>query len=285
MQALEMCRDTDIAPKRLRVHIERRAPISILWADAARIEQVFWNLIKNAAKFTGPEGTITIRSWDDGDGCIMVQVADTGIGIAPDLMPRLFNAFEQGEPEVTRRYGGLGLGLAISKAIVDLHNGSIRAESAGPGKGTTMTVTLPRVTAPSGRVSGFEAPGQPQHVNGAWRILLVEDDKSTLSVMARLLSKRGHHVAVASTVQEALTIAEREDFDLLISDLGLPDGTGYELMRALRQTRGLKGIALSGYGMEEDIRLSYDAGFATHLTKPVNLKMLEAAIARVSAVH
>jgi len=113
----------------------------------------------------------------------------------------------------------------------------------------------------------------------------VEDDKSTLGVMARLLSKRGHHVAMASTVHEALTIAEGEGFDLLISDLGLPDGTGYELMRALRQVRGLKGIALSGYGMEEDIRLSYNAGFDTHLTKPVNLKMLEAAIARVVAVH
>jgi signal transduction histidine kinase len=285
MHALETCRDTDIAPKRLRVHIELRAPISLLWADAARIEQVFWNLIKNAAKFTGPEGTITIRSWDDGDGRIMVQVADTGIGIAPDLMARLFNAFEQGEPEVTRQYGGLGLGLAISKAIVDLHNGSIRAESAGPGKGTTMTVTLPRVTAPSGHVSGFEEPGQWQRVDGVLRILLVEDDKSTLGVMARLLSKRGHHVAMAATVHEALTLAEGEGFDLLISDLGLPDGTGHELMRVLRQTRGLKGIALSGYGMEEDIRLSYDAGFDTHLTKPVNLKMLEAAIARVSAVH
>ena len=162
-----------------------------------------------------------------------------------------------------------------------LHEGSIRAESDGPGQGTTVIVTLPRVAAPSGHAPGAEAAAQPKGVDGVLRILLVEDHRPTLAVIARLLGKRGHHVATAATVQEALAVADREHFDLLISDLGLPDGTGHELMRVLRHTHGLKGIALSGYGMEEDIRSSHDAGFDTHVTKPVDVKLLEAAIARV----
>ncbi len=249
--------------------------------DPARLQQVFWNLMNNAAKFTPAGRPITIRSRNvEDDGVIEIEVTDTGVGIEPEILPRLFNAFEQGDSARARRFGGLGLGLAITKALVEAHGGPVTARSDGLGMGATFTVRMPVVAAAPER--GMEPAEQSeQSMQKRARVLLVEDHDETLQVMAMLLTRLGHEVTTASTIKEALAAAGEKRFDLVISDLGLPDGLGYELMRSLGAGERLRGIALSGYGMSEDIKLSREAGFAEHLVKPVDLRKLEEAMARV----
>ena len=249
-------------------------------ADAARLQQVFWNLLKNAVKFTPAGGRIRVVTRSSGEGRIEVSVIDPGIGIAPEDLPRLFNAFEQGDPTITRTFGGLGLGLAICKALVDQHGGTLTGLSPGRGRGATFTVSLDTVPAseavrPAGTATGpAEAP--------ALRLLLVEDNEPTLQVMADLLELAGHDVKPAANVRAARELAASHTFDLVVSDLGLPDGNGFELMRELRERYGLQGIAVSGFGMEEDLRRSREAGFHEHLVKPVDIDKLKAAIARAA---
>jgi CheY-like chemotaxis protein len=242
------------------------------------MQQVFWNLLSNAQKFTSRDGTITIRSRNTDDGGIEVQVSDTGVGIEPDLLPRLFNAFEQGNATAATRRKGLGLGLAISKALVVAHGGTLVALSEGRGRGSTFTVRLPTVAA---RQTAQPGSDNGKRLGPPRRILLVEDDAPTLLVLRRLLEERQHQVTAATNVESALRAAEGSAFDLVISDLGLPDGSGDELMRELKTRFGLRGIALSGYGMEGDVRRSLDAGFSEHLTKPLDMNSLETAMTRV----
>jgi two-component system CheB/CheR fusion protein len=196
-------------------------------------------------------------------------------------LPHIFDAFEQGGSGTTRQFGGLGLGLAISKSLVELHGGSIGVRSEGKGKGATFTVRLPEHAC---ALPGFAPRPRTQagvQVGGtALRILLVEDHGDTAKVMCRFLAGNGHHVQVAGDLAAASRLIAAEHFDLLISDLGLPDGSGLELMRALR-SRGesIPGIALSGFGQDQDIRRSHEAGFVTHLTKPASLERIAEAIA------
>jgi CheY-like chemotaxis protein len=250
--------------------------------------QVFWNLFSNAVKFTPSEGTIAVRSWREESAAgphLVVEVADTGIGIEPDVLLDIFDAFQQGEQAITRRYGGLGLGLAISKAIVELHGGKLTAASDGRGRGAVFSVRLPvgdlRVR-PAAPEASAAAPKNdcPEAVAAELHILLVEDHADTAEAMADLLREMGHRVTVAHSVAAGLAAAERMGgrLDLVLSDLGLPDGTGLDLMTQLHGRYGVKGIALSGYGMEEDVRRSLEAGFERHLTKPVNLQALQMAI-------
>jgi two-component system CheB/CheR fusion protein len=260
-------------------------------ADASRITQVLWNLLQNAVKFTPAEGSIHIRLYNPPvpQGTqheVVIEIIDTGIGIDAELLPRIFDAFEQGERSRTRLFGGLGLGLAISRAIVQLHGGALTAASTGKNAGSTFTVRLPTVPRPApeikpqrprdgGRIS-------PAHSGGASRILLVEDHPDTAQQLARLLSRVGHQVTCAGSIAEARARAAEAPFDLVLSDLGLPDGSGHDLMRELSNLYGLRGIALSGYGMEEDVRESLTAGFSRHLTKPVNWSELKAAISGIT---
>jgi signal transduction histidine kinase/CheY-like chemotaxis protein len=270
---------------RPRIEIDLAAGDHRLWGDAPRLTQVFWNLLNNAVKFTPGEGTIVVRSKTEG-ARLAVEVADTGIGIDPSVLPRIFDAFEQGDAGVLNRFGGLGLGLAISKAIVELHGGEILARSEGHGRGTSFTVHLP--VGPRAREVAEPAPAAASEPGAAMerlRILLVEDHADTAEALGELLRLGGHEVAVARTASHAREAAERAGtggFDLIISDLGLPDGSGQDLMRELSGRFGLHGIALSGYGMEADVRRSREAGFECHLTKPVNLETLEAAIRQVA---
>ena len=249
--------------------------------DAPKLQQVFGNLLRNAIKFTPAGGRVAVRSTIAANGALRVEVEDTGVGIDPEVLPRVFEAFEQGRSAVTREYGGLGLGLAICKGIVSAHGGTISAASNGKDTGTTLTVELPALAA--------EAPADAALPALPWaarqtslKILLVEDHEDTLRAMARLLRKLEHSVTTATCVIDALDAASKNDFDLVISDLGLPDGTGLELMRSLLVRRPCKGIALTGYGMESDIDSTREAGFAAHLTKPVNFQDLATAIQRIS---
>jgi signal transduction histidine kinase/CheY-like chemotaxis protein len=240
-------------------------------ADAARLHQVFWNMVKNAIKFTPAGGVITV-STANAPGRIRIEVRDNGIGIDPNLLPSVFGAFVQGEGASELASRGLGLGMSISKTIVELHGGTIRAESAGAGAGATFTVELE--TAMSA-VKATRASGAPASFPArAYSLLVVEDHQPTLDVLARLLRKQGHAVVTASTVQTALKCAAEGQFDLVISDIGLPDGNGVDLMVQLTRDYGLRGIALSGYGMDADFARTKDAGFLAHLIKPVDFERL-----------
>jgi CheY-like chemotaxis protein len=284
---------SEIHSKQLQVATELGAKDHRVEADPVRLQQVLWNLMKNAIKFTPNGGDIAVRTADTPDGFLQIQIIDSGIGIEPHLLPRIFDAFEQGDKTITRHFGGLGLGLAISKALVDLQNGRLRADSAGHGAGATFTVEMkltaavdivvaPHASAGSdgALVARADADGEPDRV----QILLVEDHADTARTMAGLLKTIGYEVRTADSVAAALQAAQAEPFDLLISDIGLPDGSGLDLMRQLRARLSARGICLSGFGMDEDIARSLDAGFAEHLTKPVDLRGLEAVIRRVMRV-
>jgi two-component system, chemotaxis family, CheB/CheR fusion protein len=261
---------TDIQPGRFFVN-----------GDPARLQQVLWNLLKNAVKFSKPGGRIEIRCLPIDDGsAVAIEVKDEGIGMDAATLARVFNAFEQGGMHITRQFGGLGLGLAISRAITEQHGGRIEAHSQGPGAGAVFRVTLPLTKVPA---VPAHAPDQPATPVVARRILIVEDHPETARLMSRLLRLRGHEVSTADSVASARELISEEMFDVLVSDVGLPDGNGTELMQhALALGRNLKGIALSGYGMEDDIRRSREAGFSEHLVKPVDLDVLTRTIDRLT---
>jgi PAS domain S-box-containing protein len=281
--ALEISRD-EMTAKGLELVRDLRAVRCHVHGDPVRIQQVLWNVIRNATKFTPPGGRVIVRTdgGDDGEasGTIRVSVADTGIGIGPDAIGKLFTPFEQADRSVTRQFGGLGLGLAISKRLAELHGGTITAHSEGRGKGATFTLTLPTapVDAPAPGPDGH-APAGAAAAGAAkrLRILLVEDHHDTRRSMVRLLGRK-HVVHAVDSVAAALHTAGRESLDLVISDLGLPDGSGLDLMRQLRERHGLTGICLTGFGAADDLARSADAGFRQHLTKPIDLRKLERAI-------
>jgi CheY-like chemotaxis protein len=213
---------------------------------------------------------------------LCVRVSDTGVGIEPELLPRIFEAFQQGESSLVQQFGGLGLGLAISRWVAEAHGGKLTAASAGKGQGATFVLEL---TATAATAAGAVAsPGDPNHGDAtpALRILLAEDNLDTLRVMARLLRLRGYEVSTAESLGSALKIAASQEFDLVVSDISLPDGSGLELMRRLKACGNVKGIALSGFGMEDDIQRSREAGFAAHLIKPVDARALNETILRVA---
>jgi CheY-like chemotaxis protein len=269
---------SDIDSKGLAVTLVLRAKDHHIWADPGRLQQVFQNLLSNAVKFTPAEGSVAVRTRNEG-GVLHVEVADNGIGIEADVLPRLFDAFEQGERTITRRFGGLGLGLSIVKSLVEMHHAGITVSSGGKDQGATFAVTWPTVS-PAAAPPASPASGP---ACDAARILLVEDHADTRNVLSKLLATFGCVVTEAGSVKEALEISNRHRFDLLVSDIGLPDGSGIDVMRHMRQRQQVKGIALSGFGQDEDLRRSREAGFETHLTKPVNFQTLREVIRRVAS--
>ena len=272
---------TELLTKRLKVTSTLTAPRHFVHADPARLQQVLLNVLRNATKFTAESGSVEITTFNDASGRICLTVKDTGIGMSPEFLSRLFRPFEQGTAETVRRYGGLGLGMSISKALMEAQGGSIAAQSEGLGKGSTFTITLPTTIAPAlSAVTPRPVPKTP--VARELKILIVEDHADTARVMSRLLEKQGHRVSVAGTVAEAKSSFDAAPFDLLLSDIGLPDGTGIDVIRHVRALSAIPAIALTGYGMEEDVAKCRDAGFTEHLTKPVNFQRLELAIARIT---
>ncbi len=248
--------------------------------DPARIQQIFWNLIRNAVKFTPSSGSVTVRTENPGEDQLRVSVIDTGVGIAPEALSKIFHAFEQADANFSHTFGGLGLGLAISNALAEMHGGSLRAKSEGRDQGASFIFEVPCAEAAAAAL--LPAPHEPIESDRR-RILLVEDHPTTATLMARLLRKRGHEVKVAHNKGEAILAGRAETFDILISDLGLPDGTGYEVMAALRGETPIVGVALSGYGMESDVAQSVAAGFRYHLTKPVDAQKLYQTIKQIPA--
>jgi signal transduction histidine kinase len=267
----------EVQKKELRLECHLLAGQFMVLGDFVRLQQVFWNVLKNAVKFTSSGGRVKIETSLDSNQ-IVFHVTDTGIGMSPKEIDCAFNAFAQGEHSQSKshRFGGLGLGLSITKRLVELHAGNIQAESPGRDKGTTLTIKLPlaRTAVNAVDVSNSSNGSPVKHL----RILLVEDHESTRLTLIDLLKRREHLVTAAGSVDEARRISKREKFDLVLSDIGLPDGNGYALMAELKQNYGLPGIALTGYGMEQDIEKAKNAGFTVHLTKPIHVDLLEKAL-------
>jgi PAS domain S-box-containing protein len=265
--------------KTLDLSVNLNASETNTTGDIVRLQQVFWNVIRNATKFTPIGGTIRILTGNPQPGQFRVTVADSGIGFDPADTEKLFESFRQIGDGATRRSGGLGLGLAISRAIINAHGGRIWAESPGPDLGATIHVELPlrRVAPPA---TSEIVPSVA--TSAGLRILLVEDHEDTRRVFQTILSQKGHSVKGAATGEAALALASSNAFDLVISDLGLPDFSGTELMTILQERYSLRGVALSGYGMEEDIRRSKSAGFAYHLTKPVDPAKIDQLLANLT---
>ncbi|PYK73632.1 MAG: hypothetical protein DME42_06530 [Verrucomicrobia bacterium] len=271
---------SDLNEKQINVQQDFAAKEHHCWADAARLQQVFWNITKNAVKFTPARGELRISTRNDAEHNIIVDFTDTGIGINPELQPRIFEAFEQGGKGVTNRYGGLGLGLAISKRVIDLHGGKISVHSEGQGKGATFTIKLKAM-----ETSLLEGPAYPldQDITDkpTAEILLVEDHDDTARALRRMLENAGYQVGYASTLASARDLAAKGRFQLVISDLGLPDGSGLDLMDELRHSGRVSGIALSGFGADGDVAAAKAAGFAEHFTKPVDWERLRHTIRRL----
>jgi signal transduction histidine kinase len=280
-RALEICRE-DISQKALEIELNLNAHEHFVQGDPARLQQVFWNLIKNSVKFTEEGGRVSVATSNPQPGQIEIEVSDTGIGIEPDKVSKIFTAFEQGQSSITRKFGGLGLGLAISKAMVLAHGGIISASSPGPNRGATFSVRLGTIAEPAMRdgespPNGAEPVSRPVSANRPPRLLVVDDHEDTCTGLKMILERRGYDITIAYTADQAAEKARQEDFDLLISDIGLPDRSGYELMQEMRD-RGVPGIALSGFGMEHDVNRARAAGFSEHLTKPINFERLEEVI-------
>ncbi len=263
---LEMLGD-DIQRKGLALVTELAEGPLLVRADAGRLQQILWNVVRNGIKFTEPHGTLTVRSGQEGDE-VYVSCQDTGIGIQADALERLFTPFEQVDPQIAKQFGGLGLGLAIASGLAQAHGGRLRAASEGPGRGATFTLTLPASgTADTVAPEPERAPDEVS-ASGAWSVLLVEDNVDSAEALMMALEMQGYEVTHAATVRDALAQGRARRFDAVISDLGLPDGNGIQVAMALSPR--MPCVALSGFGSEEDVRASRAAGFTGHLTKPAD---------------
>lgn len=263
-------------------------------ADRNRLGQVVRNLLDNAAKFTPHGGAVSISVADsppDHPGFAVVKVVDSGIGIEPHQLDKVFNAFTQSDSSITRRFGGLGIGLTIAHDIVLAHNGTLKATSQGLGRGSTFTVSLPRATNP--QPSSPSQPPSPRLTlpartatssssaspSNALKLLIVDDNPQTLSILTRLLRNEGYRITQAPDATSALKAASGDKFEVIICDIGLPDMDGWSLMRTLKDANpSLRGIAISGFVSLEDATRSTEAGFERHLPKPLDINQLTQAL-------
>ncbi|HEV2328353.1 MAG TPA: PAS domain S-box protein [Verrucomicrobiae bacterium] len=283
--------EKEIKRKHITVEQNLTDAESIVFGDAVRLRQIFWNVLKNAIKFTPRRGTIAVESHAE-HGLYIVTISDSGIGMTENELASAFEAFKQGAHSREGRFGGLGLGLAITKRFVELHSGSITASSPGPDRGSTFIIQFP--LAGWNRLgSALDLPplhphrGENRHSSNSddgkthqhAEILLVEDHEPTRHTLAQILERRHYRVVMASSAREAMALAEKRHFDVVISDIGLPDGNGYDLFKKIHdRSPVVKGIALSGYGMENDVARSRNIGFRAHLIKPVKIEALEKAL-------
>lgn len=256
------------------LHLKQEMPSSpvMVNGDALRLVQIFDNLIGNAIKFTQSDGSITVRVRAEADE-VIVTIADTGVGVHAEKLPRLFSPFYQEMDDAARATGGLGLGLSLVKSLVELHGGRVQAHSEGPGRGAEFRVSLPPAHV---EVEARPAPvGKAQQQS---RVLIVEDNVDAAATLAILLELKGHGVRIAHRAADALTLLETEEVDVVLCDIGLPGMSGYDFVRTLRsdpKLRTLPVIATTGYGQPEDRQRSMEAGFDEHITKPISIELLE----------
>jgi len=251
--------------------------------DHERLKQVFWNLFSNAVKFTPPHGRIDVAAFVNGSE-IEIEISDTGMGIEPDFLPFIFERFSQADSSYTRKVGGLGLGLAIVRHLVEIHGGSVRVKSDGRDRGTTFTIKLPVLSAQESIIAAGESletvePSNPSEPPAGIRVLLVEDNDDSREMLTVLFSQFNVQITAVASVAEALKAIEQIKPDILISDIGMPDEDGYDLIRKVRalsteQGGQIPAIALTGYASLQDRDLALKAGYQEHLSKPVNIDEL-----------
>jgi len=265
-----------------RHHVEVRVPQGglLVEGDPDRLAQVVANLLSNAAKYTEPGGAVAVRAGRE-CGEVVLRVRDSGMGIAPELLPRVFDLFVQGQRALDRSQGGLGLGLTIVRSLVEMHGGRVRAESGGPGRGSTFTVRLPALQAlPLRAATGGTLLRRRLPDAAARRVLVVDDNQDAADALVEALAAKGHATAVAYDDPSALEAAVRVRPELAFLDIGLPVMDGYELARRLRELFGrtIKLVALTGYGQDRDRAAARAAGFDEHLVKPVDLERIVAIV-------
>ena len=252
--------------------------------NAARVQQIFSNLISNAIKFSRPGGQVDVRL-ERADGSARVSVTDSGEGIAPEVLPHVFERFRQADSSTRRRHGGLGLGLAIVRSLVELHGGTVGATSAGVGKGATFTVTLP--LAPADAALPQPAPAQPgvEADLGGIRVLVVDDDPSNLKMVGQMLNMHGASTMISPNATEALSLVSGWTPDVLVLDIGMPGMDGYQLLPELRTVLNapqLPAIALTGFAAREDQARAMEAGFQAHVAKPFDMNGLCHLVAQLA---
>lgn len=270
--------------KGLRLFVEGFDNPIVVDGDPIRIEQIAWNLISNAIKFSRSGGSITVRISQDGDDALL-EVTDAGRGISQVFLPHVFEMFKQADAATTRGEGGLGIGLALVKNLTELHGGRVSASSAGEGRGATFRVWLP-VHQRTDFTPLHDDNGSARTGLDGVRILLVDDTADTLETFGYLLEHEGAVVTPAASGAEALSLVDSTPFDLVISDVGMPQMDGYEMMTKLRgrpQLARLPAVALTGYGRPEDIQRALSAGFQAHLDKPVNFPRLREVVGALLA--
>jgi CheY-like chemotaxis protein len=257
---------TPMVERDIGFRIELPETEAVVYADPTRVSQVVANLLHNASKFTRRGGEVVLSLGSDGTAA-EIRVRDTGAGIAPSVLPRIFDAFMQAEQTLDRSEGGLGLGLALVKGIVELHGGEVRAQSPGLGKGTEFIVRLP---LHAGRADATSERAPARAASTGRRVLVVDDNGDAADSLAEILRMFGHEVDVALDGPTALAKLEASRPDVVLSDIGLPGMSGYELAKAIRASgfRGVQLIALSGYAQSEDVRRAMEAGFDAHVAKP-----------------
>lgn len=279
------------AARHLTLHVTRSDDRFVLLADPDRIKQAVWNVLSNAVKFTERGGTIHVELHRRGSR-FAVAVTDTGTGIEPAFLPHVFDRFRQADSSTTRRTGGLGLGLALVRSIVELHGGTVAVASDGPGQGATFTITLPvrAVMVPDDAMPVTPAVDGARRVPGALqgiRTLVVDDEPDARDLLATVLTLAGSEVETAASASAALEVLGRFRPHVLVSDVGMPGENGYSLLRRLRQLTPADGgdvpaVALTAYTRTEDRREALAAGFTTHLGKPVSPDDLVQTVARLA---
>jgi signal transduction histidine kinase len=263
----------DADAKGVVLEIEPADESLLVEADPVRVRQILWNLLHNAVKFTPEGGRVTVRLGLEGAQA-RLEVEDTGLGMDPTFLPDVFEMFRQAVVGPSRRQGGLGIGLALVRQLVELHGGRVRAESEGVGKGARFTVWLPLRRSP---VEATDSASGGAGGLAGLRVLVVDDSEDTVWMLARLLETEGAEVVAATSGPEALRLAGETDLDLVLSDLSMPGMDGYELLRELRvrpATAEVPVLALSGFDQAEDARRTQAAGFSAHLSKPIELERL-----------
>ena len=292
--AIESVRPAAVA-KEIRLVADASHQAGLVLADSGRLQQIVWNLLANSVKFTPKGGQVSVNL-KRSDAQIVITVSDTGAGIGSNFLPNIFDRFSQEDASIRRKHGGLGLGLSIARDLTEMHGGQIRAESAGEGQGATFTVTLPVAEAgavpkkrPSARTSNthvlvFEGPSDLKGL----RLLLVEDEADSREMAATVLGQCGVHVTEAASAEDALELLRKQEFDVILSDIGLPGQDGNGFMEAVRQQEKLARIpaaALTAYARAEDRARALNVGFQMHLPKPVEpceLIAVAANLARMS---
>ncbi|HEV7376809.1 MAG TPA: ATP-binding protein [Pyrinomonadaceae bacterium] len=279
------------AQRELQLKLDADQNLPLISADPKRLQQILSNLVANAVKFTSDGGTITLGARRAGEEAVEFVVTDTGIGLSPDTLSHIFDRFQQADSTITRRFGGLGIGLSVVRGLAEMHGGRVWAESEGDGRGATFVVRFPVASVPEWRMEEQAKMRQvidqklserkPQRTG---RVLVVDDSPDTLAVLKAMIEMTGYEVETADSVVAALEAARCFKPDIVISDIGMPEADGFEFLHSLREDAAfaaLPVIALTGYASPLDREAALSAGFAAHLPKPVEPPALVAVLDEV----